>query len=423
MKNSRHAPPYKEVGAKEPCPCESGLSYSACCKKRKLRWSRDKAGKLYKQLELSPEAVASFKEAETQFKEVFGRKPRKHDPVFLAKYLHSEADMKRVTLQAMRQANIRPELIYAYIKTSRIVMDTSHLSTSEAAEYSAAIDEFRKQVNLGVPISDLIETDTPEMYLRTTLQHALIIGGYYIDIYINSGFARRRAQREMNAEFVVSFAFVSLIKCLRTIYTLLAEGISYDASYLVRALYENYLKIRYVYNAPSYADEIIEQFTVDIKTPEDGKEDEGRKKLYKNHFRWEKMAQELGEVELYDKMYRPLCSMTHAQLYQAQYFITDLGFDYLEQDFEMSTLLTTHELIMRTFHCVLKHSKCQKYLKRDLSTAIREAFVSVHFGWMCVTKSTDRAMPKLTRQYMESLATEDSRLKRALEVQIPDIDT
>jgi len=107
MKNSRHAPLYKEVGANEPCPCESGLSYSACCKKRKLRWGRDKVGKLYKQVKLSPEAVASFNEAEAQFKEVFGRKPSKHDPILLVKYLHSEADMKRVTLQTLRQADIR----------------------------------------------------------------------------------------------------------------------------------------------------------------------------------------------------------------------------------------------------------------------------------------------------------------------------
>jgi hypothetical protein len=357
MKNSRHAQPYKEVGAKEPCPCKSGLSYSACCKKRKLRWSRDKAGKLYKQLKLSPEAITSFKEAMTQFQEVFGRKPRKHDPIFLVKYLHSEADMKRVTLQTMKQADIPPELIYAYIKTSRIVTDTSRLSTSEAAKYSAAIDEFWELVNQGTAIEDLIETDTPEMYLRTTLQHALIIGGYYIDMYINSGFARRHAQREMNAEFVVSFAFVSFVKCLRTIYTLLAEGISYDANYLVRALYENYLKIRYVYDAPPHADEVIEKFAADIKTAKDRKDDED-KRFYKNHFRWEKMARELGEVELYDKIYRPLCSIAHGQLFQARYFITDFGFDYLEQDFEMSTLLIAQELIMRTFHCVLKHSKC-----------------------------------------------------------------
>jgi hypothetical protein len=134
------------------------------------------------------------------------------------------------------------------------------------------------------------------------------------------------------------------------------------------------------------------------------------------------MARELGEVELYDKMYRPLCSMTHAQLHHAQYFITDLGFDYLEQDFEMSTLLTTHELIIRTFHCVLKHGRCQKYLKRDLSTAIRKAFASVYVGWGWVTKHSDRAMPKQTRQYMESLAVEDSRLKRVLEVHVPEID-
>src|ERR1700678_3336593 len=127
MENYRHTQRHKEVSAEEPCSRESGLNYSDCCKKRKLRWSRDKSGKPYKQIKLSPEAVASLKEAEAQFKEVFGRKPRKHDPVSLVKYLHSEAGMKRVTLQAMRHADIRPELIYAYIKTSRMVTDLSRL--------------------------------------------------------------------------------------------------------------------------------------------------------------------------------------------------------------------------------------------------------------------------------------------------------
>jgi hypothetical protein len=257
MKNSRHVRPYKEVGAKEPCPCESGSCYSVCCKKRKIRWSRDKAGKLYKQIKLSPEAIASIKEAEAQFEEVFERKPRKHDPALLMKYLNSEADIKRVTLQAMRQADISPELIYAYLKTGRIVADISLLSTSEANDFYSAIAEFWEKMNQGASIDDLIGADIPEKDLRTTLQHIQIIGGYYVDKYMNSGFARKHAQSMMNAEFVVSFAFVSFIKCLRTIHTLLAEGISYDANYLVRALYENYLKIRYVYHAPSYADEII----------------------------------------------------------------------------------------------------------------------------------------------------------------------
>jgi hypothetical protein len=135
------------------------------------------------------------------------------------------------------------------------------------------------------------------------------------------------------------------------------------------------------------------------------------------------MANELGEVELYDKLYRPLCSIAHAQLFQAQYFISDFGFDYLEQNFEMSTLLTTHELVMRTFHCVLQNSKCQKYLKRDLSTAIRQAFTSVHLGWLWVSKSSNQAMPKLTRQYVELLASEDSRLKPTLEFENFDVDT
>jgi Family of unknown function (DUF5677) len=407
-----------EIDPSEPCPCESGRNYSACCKKRKLKWERDKRGNLHKVIPISDECIAALEEVKVYFKAFFGRNPRKNDPLFPMKYFTSEADMKRETLHILRQTNIRPELIYAYLQTGRVVVDPQKLSTRESAEYHNAIQEFREQVNAGTPIEDLIDPETPAKFLHLALRDVQIIGGYYIEQYINSGFSKRHARR-LNAEFVVSFTFVSFIKCLRTILVLLDNGISYDANYLVRSLYESYLKVRFVYDDPSRAEPFMDQINVMANIHESDPQGSTTKRVHRNPFRWETMAKQLGETALYETLYRPLCSLSHAQITESRFFISDRGFDYLEQDFEISTLLTAHELAIRTYDCVRKNSSCQEYLKKDLFTAIQKSFGSSHLVRLWMAENFDYTAPRESLQYMKSLAALEPRLKKILDHDIP----
>ncbi|NYF89517.1 DUF5677 domain-containing protein [Tunturiibacter empetritectus] len=242
-----------EVSSNEPCPCESGRKYSACCKKRKFKWVRDSAGNISKEIPMNDEVVEAFRHASAHFEAIFERKPRKNDPILVNKYFTSSADLKREILRAMKQADIRPEIIYAYLQTGRLVTDLKKLTPAEQTKYDTAIAEFRSQVEAGVAIEELIDPETPEKMLNGTLQQVQIIGGYYIETYFNSGISKRKGKEQLDVEFVVAFAFVSFIKSLRSILILLENGISYDANYLVRALYENYLKIKYVYRYPAKA--------------------------------------------------------------------------------------------------------------------------------------------------------------------------
>ena len=49
-------------------------------------------------------------------------------------------------LLVLREANVRPEIIYAYQKTGRLVTEENSqlLSAEELAEWDAAVDEYRR---------------------------------------------------------------------------------------------------------------------------------------------------------------------------------------------------------------------------------------------------------------------------------------
>ena len=67
--------------------------------------------------------------------------PQASEPVF-------EAEVDAVVLTALREAKVRPEFIYAYQKTHRLVTEDNaqHLTDEELAEWDAAVDEYRRQI-------------------------------------------------------------------------------------------------------------------------------------------------------------------------------------------------------------------------------------------------------------------------------------
>ena len=62
----------------------------------------------------------------------------------------SESEVDEAMLLVLREANVRPEIIYAYQKTGRLVTEENAqlLSTDEIAEWDAAVDEYRRNSKL-----------------------------------------------------------------------------------------------------------------------------------------------------------------------------------------------------------------------------------------------------------------------------------
>ena len=82
----------------------------------------------------------------------------------------------------MRAAKVSPSLIYAYQKTSRIVINAKLLTPDELREYNEAIDEFYDLVESGVAeASELIDPDTPKKTMHKQLQSMQIMLGYFLD--------------------------------------------------------------------------------------------------------------------------------------------------------------------------------------------------------------------------------------------------
>lgn len=81
------------------------------------------------------------------FQRKFGRDPGPNDPVFF----DPDADtptpfpagkMEAGVLAAMKSAGLAPELIYAYRKTGRLIMEGNDYPPAAVEEWQAAIDEY-----------------------------------------------------------------------------------------------------------------------------------------------------------------------------------------------------------------------------------------------------------------------------------------
>ena len=79
----------------------------------------------------------------------FGREPGPSDPLFFDPEADTpqqltEGYVAKATLDTMRKAGTRPELVYAYQKTGLIVSKAGYenMTPEDRAEYDAAIDEY-----------------------------------------------------------------------------------------------------------------------------------------------------------------------------------------------------------------------------------------------------------------------------------------
>lgn len=101
---------------------------------------------------LSPEAVAALEGQLQRFREKFGREPGPGDPVFfdpdkdVPTPMGEEKIMKK-TIEVMRKAGIREELVYAYEK-SGIILNEKNLELAHPEDVRAferAVEEYRRK--------------------------------------------------------------------------------------------------------------------------------------------------------------------------------------------------------------------------------------------------------------------------------------
>lgn len=250
----------QEVSGNAKCPCRSGKRYANCCKKKRLKWLVAANGSFYKQIPLVPEAIEVINKADEYFQRIFERPPNKtSDPVFLTRYLISNEETERLTAQAMHQANIRPEIIYAYQRTGGLLLTESNealATTKDIEDWEDAIDEyFALQENPPQP-------DPTELLFKSfeeELESCIICTGYVLDL----GILEQSEQTASSSLLFTVDSYVLLcstksIKTLRSVRALINEDIGADGLALTRHIYENYLHSVFAINRPDMLDHLID---------------------------------------------------------------------------------------------------------------------------------------------------------------------
>ena len=133
----------RNILCNEACPCGSGKKYQRCCYQRGVRWMKDEKGKFFRVVPLSEEWRQVLQKQRETIVKKHGRDPRPDERI-LEEVPHAEY-LEHVMVETMKKAAIRPELIYAYEKTGRIVTEANqrYLTQAQRAEWQAALEEYR----------------------------------------------------------------------------------------------------------------------------------------------------------------------------------------------------------------------------------------------------------------------------------------
>lgn len=318
----------REIHGGTKCPCKSGRTYAQCCKRTDLKWCLNDNGVFLKTIPLREEAVELLKQAEDHFMEVFERKPYKNDPVFLAKYLVSDADMERETIRMMDGAGIAPEIIYAYQKTGGLLLtnENKKLATGKDLEdWENAIDEYFNGVSPKLGKLDLL--------LRSFSQEVsacIICIGYILE----QGVLKSAVKRKSSSQFFTVDDYVLLHvtqtgNTLRAIDVLLNERMSSNSMPLVRHIYENYIHIVFAINCPDQLLNLIDvplglakglyEYGKNKKGEEDKRiiirKSDGKKfKSYISNYLMLSSSKYQEDILLFDTLYKFLSEYTHPSL-------------------------------------------------------------------------------------------------------------
>lgn len=130
----------QEFSKFNPCPCGSSRKYDICCSKKGAQYRVNDDGGIVQRFPLPPEAAAALRELGAEFRRRNGRLPRPDEPNFA----EDEVPTKQQFVVEMEAAGVRPELIYAFEKTDRIVTEVNkgHLFMAYLPGSEADIDDF-----------------------------------------------------------------------------------------------------------------------------------------------------------------------------------------------------------------------------------------------------------------------------------------
>jgi len=386
----------RELRTNALCPCESGLRYGSCCKQKSFKWVRDPNGEIHKQVPIAPEATEVLERARQQYVEVFEREPSKdRDPIFLWKYLISEEEIERQSIDAMRRAGMGPHLIYAFQKTGGLLV-TEHneqlLSEKDLDEWEEAIDEYF-DLEKNPPQPDL--ADTLLSSLKKEIDSCIISLGYTLEHgWDEAGEKHPSASQYFTVDDYVLICATKSMKTLRAIKVLLEENIGADGLALSRHLFENYLHIAFAASKPEMLEHLIDA-QIGLKTGThsfarhaNGKIDSRRIIRKKDgaefigHISYYKMAEASRYEEdlvLFDYIYNFLSEYTHPSFSGFQLVLSNSGsLDHLSNELQTEAIYFSVCFAAMILDELRRLAILNPDAKSDISTVTRRVGQKAH---------------------------------------------
>lgn len=227
-----------------PCPCGSGAVYGVCCRKKKIQWEQDARGRLHKSIKLSPRAATILDEQLIEFSDVFGRKPRGSDRIFVAmNYLHNDKDMWLQIREAVINSDVQPHLAFASERTQRILSETNirFVPDLEIDEWEDAVNEFYALKERGIDPHMALDFSSPaEAALVIEAHSALEKATIHLGAFIER--AQRRSIVDVASFFVLYFSARSF-NAAKTIFKVTSDAEARELIGIARTIYECYLRV------------------------------------------------------------------------------------------------------------------------------------------------------------------------------------
>jgi hypothetical protein len=105
----------------------------------------------YRRVRMNEKMIEVFEEQRERFRQKFGRDPRPEDPILFDEDYDdprplSAQKFTRILVDALKEANSRPEIIFAVQKTGMLVTEYNkyRLTSAEYRQWCDAIDEYRR---------------------------------------------------------------------------------------------------------------------------------------------------------------------------------------------------------------------------------------------------------------------------------------
>jgi len=224
------------------CPCGSGTIYRDCCIRKKFRYKVDKDGNVIKQLKIHPRLKPELENALLEFKEMFGRKPGRGDPILFSQHLTGEDDFWQQAKTVGRVAGVREELIFAWRRSGFIVGEHSReiMPDSDYEEWKSAMDEYFLLKEEGYDpffVFTYLSGEEYDKYKRLVelLDHAIIV----------IGLALTNPKRLSDSSGYFRYLLIGrAIRSLRTIREMYHTRYDDDCLAIARAVYEAYLRVK-----------------------------------------------------------------------------------------------------------------------------------------------------------------------------------